>query len=153
MGMGVVNLLLNSNNIFLKSACIVVIFHKNTSNVVKNGFLFCLKNAINHLNIREKLHKRLSLFGTLQPVMKKAFLSIKRIEPRHEKTVFLHIYAKTKTQISFTVTAKLISAFVFALWIVQPLYFLNLKYQVSSLVNEINLSQMTVLECIKFCFK
>ena len=46
-------------------------------------------------------------------------------EPRHEKTgVFA--YAKTKTQISFTVTAKLISAFVFATRIVQFLYFLSL---------------------------
>ena len=33
-------------------------------------------------------------------------------EPCREKTVFA--YAKTKTQISFAVTAKLISAFVFA---------------------------------------
>ena len=41
-------------------------------------------------------------------------------------------YAKTKTQISFAVTAKLISAFVFATWIVQSLYFLNPKFQVSS---------------------
>ena len=41
-------------------------------------------------------------------------------------------YAKTKTQISFAVTAKLISAFVFASRIVQPLYFLNPKFQVSS---------------------
>ena len=39
---------------------------------------------------------------------------------------------KPKTQISFAVTAKLISAFVFATRIVQPLYFLNLKFQVSS---------------------
>ena len=41
-------------------------------------------------------------------------------------------YAKTKTQISFAVTAKLISAFVFATWIVQSLYFLNPKFQASS---------------------
>ena len=41
-------------------------------------------------------------------------------------------YAKTKTQISFAVTAKLISAFVFATWIVQSLYFLNTKFQASS---------------------
>ena len=33
----------------------------------------------------------------------------------------LFAYAKTKTQISFAVTAKLISAFVFATWIVQYL--------------------------------
>ena len=41
-------------------------------------------------------------------------------------------YANTKTQISFAVTAKLISAFVFATWIVQSLYFLNPKFQVPS---------------------
>ena len=44
----------------------------------------------------------------------------------------LFAYAKTKTQISFAVTAKLISAFVFATRIVQSLYFLNPKFQVSS---------------------
>ena len=41
-------------------------------------------------------------------------------------------YAKTKTQIRFAVTAKLISAFVFATQIVQSLYFLNPKFQASS---------------------
>ena len=41
-------------------------------------------------------------------------------------------YAKTRTQISFAVTAKLISAFVFATRIVQSLYFLNSKFQASS---------------------
>ena len=41
-------------------------------------------------------------------------------------------YAKTKTQISFAVTAKLISAFVFATRIVQSLCFPNPKFQVSS---------------------
>ena len=44
----------------------------------------------------------------------------------------LFAYAKTKTQISFAVTAKLISAFVFATRIVQSLYFLNTKLQASS---------------------
>ena len=44
----------------------------------------------------------------------------------------LFAYAKTKTQISFTVTAKLISAFVFATQILQSLYFLNPKFQASS---------------------
>ena len=51
-------------------------------------------------------------------------------EPRHEKTGFLP--AKTKAQISFTVTAKLISAFVFATRIVLFLFFLNPKVQGSS---------------------
>ena len=41
-------------------------------------------------------------------------------------------YAKTKAQISFAVTAKLISAFVFATPILQFLYFLNPKFPVSS---------------------
>ena len=41
-------------------------------------------------------------------------------------------YAKTKTQISFAVTAKLISAFVFATRIVQSLFYLNPKFQASS---------------------
>ena len=37
-----------------------------------------------------------------------------------------------KAQISFTVTGKLIIAFVFATWIVQFLYFLNPKFSASS---------------------
>ena len=41
-------------------------------------------------------------------------------------------YAKTKPQISCAVTAQLISAFVFATWIVQSLYFLNPKFRASS---------------------
>ena len=41
-------------------------------------------------------------------------------------------YAKTKTQISFAVTAKLISAFVFTPQIVQSFYFPYLKFQASS---------------------
>ena len=41
-------------------------------------------------------------------------------------------YAKTKTQISFAVTAKLISAFVFDRQIVQSLFYLNPKFQASS---------------------
>ena len=41
-------------------------------------------------------------------------------------------YAKTKTQISFAVAAKLISAFVFATWIVQYRYFLNTKFRASN---------------------
>ena len=41
-------------------------------------------------------------------------------------------YAKTKTQISFAVTAKLISVFVFPTRIVQSLFFLNPKFPASS---------------------
>ena len=41
-------------------------------------------------------------------------------------------YAKTKAQISFAVTAKLISAFVFATRIVQFLFYLNPKFQAIS---------------------
>ena len=52
------------------------------------------------------------------------------IDQRREKTGFLHM-RKTKTQISFVVTAKLISAFFFATWIEQSLDFLNPKFQAS----------------------
>ena len=55
-----------------------------------------------------------------------------KYEPPREKTGFA--YAKTKAQISFAVTAKLISAFVFATRIVQFLFFLNPKFQASSLL-------------------
>ena len=55
----------------------------------------------------------------------------------------LFTYAKTKAQLSFAVTAKLISAFVFATWIVQSLYFLNPKFQASS-----HLLQLYSLVCV-----
>ena len=48
------------------------------------------------------------------------------------KKTRIFAYAKTKTQISFAATAKLISAFVFATQIVQSLYFLITKFQASS---------------------
>ena len=50
---------------------------------------------------------------------------------RYEKTGFL-AYVKTKTRISFPVTMKLISAFVFAIRILQSLYFLKPNFQASS---------------------
>ena len=55
------------------------------------------------------------------------------IEPRQEKTRLLH-YAKSKAQISCAVTAQLISAFVFATWIVQFHLYLFPKFQASSLL-------------------
>ena len=79
----------------------------------------------------------LMYYTFLSLVMRKIVLAYKATcrklyEPRHGKTGFLHAYAKTKTQISFTVTAKLISAFVFATWIVQSLFYLNAKSHDSS---------------------
>ena len=52
-------------------------------------------------------------------------------EPHHKKTNTLHM-RKTKAQISFAVTAKLISTFVFATQFVKFLYFLNPKFPASS---------------------
>ena len=52
----------------------------------------------------------------------------------HRKKTGLFAYGKTKAQISFAVTAKLISAFVFATRIVQFLFFLNPKFQACSLL-------------------
>ena len=50
--------------------------------------------------------------------------------PHGKKQIFA--YAKTKAHISFTVTAKLISTFVFAPRIVQFLYFLNPEFPASN---------------------
>ena len=61
------------------------------------------------------------------------YLTVGRYESHREKTGFF-AYAKTKAQISFAVTAKLISAFVFATWIAQFLFFLYPKFQASSLL-------------------
>ena len=49
------------------------------------------------------------------------------LEPRCEKTSFC--ICENKDEISFAVTAKLISAFVFATRIVQSLFYLNTKLQ------------------------
>ena len=53
-------------------------------------------------------------------------------EPPHEKNQ-QSAYAKTKAQISFVVTMKLISAFVFAKQIAQSLFSLYPKFQASSI--------------------
>ena len=55
-----------------------------------------------------------------------------KYEPRYDKAYFLHMQ-KPKAQISCSVTAQLISAFVFATLIVQSrLFFLQLKFQAFS---------------------
>ena len=61
------------------------------------------------------------------PIIKMLF------EPRREKTGFWHMRKQTsKPQISCAVTAQLISAFVFATWLVQSLFFIYPKFQASS---------------------
>ena len=59
----------------------------------------------------------------------------------------LSAYAKTKTQISFAVTAKLLVAFVFATRIVHSLYFPP-KFQASS-----NLLWLNSSVCVEPCRK
>ena len=56
-------------------------------------------------------------------------ITLDSFEPRCEKNGFLHIYMKTKTQISY---AQLISTFVLAIRIEQSLYYFNPKFQASS---------------------
>ena len=63
-------------------------------------------------------------------VSKKLPKCVSTCEPRRENRTFA--YAKTKAQISCAVTAQLISTFVFATRIAQPLFFLNPKFQASS---------------------
>ena len=65
--------------------------------------------------------------------LKKVEKSLQKNDLHHDKRNILH-YAKTKAQISFAVTAKLISAFVSAIQIVHFLYFLHQNFQVSSLL-------------------
>ena len=57
-------------------------------------------------------------------------------EPRYEKTGFLHMRKQRRrsaSRLRFAVTAKLISAFVFAAWIVQSHFYLNPNFQALSL--------------------
>ena len=68
------------------------------------------------------------MYNISRPTNTHCFLSF---EPPHGKTDNLRM-RKTKTQISFAVTAKLISVFVFATRIVQFLFYLNPKFQASS---------------------
>ena len=79
--------------------------------IYERGRLSSLK-----LEINEQQIQILNIYAPNNPSERK------RYEPRHEKTSFLHM-RKTKTQMSFAVTAKLISAFVFAIRIVQSLYY------------------------------
>ena len=68
-------------------------------------------------------------------------------EPRHEKTHILHMRNIT-TQISYAVTAQLISAFVFATRTVQFIFFLNPKFPASSRILS---SSRSVLVWLDLC--
>ena len=76
----------------------------------------------------------------MTPLSDKAVIAICRCTPVSDQRVNdmsrvmrkpVFAYAKTKTQISCAVTAQLISAFVFAIRIVQSLYYINPKFQAS----------------------
>ena len=54
-----------------------------------------------------------------------------RNEPRYEKTGFLHMRKQRRRSLR-SITAQLISVFVFATRLVQSLYFINPKFQASS---------------------
>ena len=60
-------------------------------------------------------------------------ISVKTQEPHRDKNGII-AYAKTKAQISFAATAKLISAFVFTTQIVHFLLYPFAKFQASSLL-------------------
>ena len=85
--------------------------------------IYCINRPVSH-NINRRL-----LIKTKSVIRECALLI-------HDSRRIVRIpdfaYAKTKAQISFAVTAKLISAFVFATWI-KFLFFLNPKFQVCSL--------------------
>ena len=117
----------------------VLIFHK----------LICAVDSANHFwqAIQVCFQLRNFFKNYMSHVMRKpVFTNAKKHQPRSAVLQYnlssfymslvvrkqFFAYAKTKTQISFAVTAKLISPFVFATWIVQSLYFLNPKFQASS---------------------
>ena len=87
----------NLSRIFIKD------LEDNNTYLLNDYHIACVKDR--RFSIRIRLNEQISY------------------EPHHEKSRFFE-YAKTKAQISFAVTAKLISAFVFATRIVQyHLYF------------------------------
>ena len=79
-------------------------------------------------NSFEHIFQHISRSENQQYLIRASYLEIYQVinEPPHGKTNNLH-RRKTKTQISFAVTAKLISAFVFATRIVQFLFYLNIR--------------------------
>ena len=75
----------------------------------------------------------LKLWMDMSPVMRKpAFCIYENKEADQLRKQRSRSASKTKKQISFEVTAKLISAFVLAIRIVQSLFYLNTKFQASS---------------------
>ena len=103
------------------------------------------KKCCNHVDIQvggivEKcISKEQSAWQTVHALIRLLLLdqfelTLGLYEPCHEKNVFLHMRKQRRRSASrsFAVTAKLISAFVFATWIVQSLYFLSTKFQASN---------------------
>ena len=78
--------------------------------------LFSLYRNHNHCWFLLEISSSYYVYNNLSLVMRKPFFTC----------------AKTKTQISCAVTAQLITAFVFATWIVQPHFYLNQKFHASS---------------------
>ena len=62
----------------------------------------------------------------------------------------LFSYVKTKAKISCAVTARLISAFVFAVWIVESIYFPNVQFLLSD--NDISRISSTSFNCRQTIF-
>ena len=97
--------------------------NSNITETCSDGYVFKILNSLQ--SSQPKLIGKLKPWNFYSCIYSCGKHHIK-YEPPHEKTNTA--YAKTKAQISFAVTAKLISAFVFATWIVRFLYFLNPKF-------------------------
>ena len=85
--------------------------------------IFRIKEGLMQLNML--INVELQSFVGILTIMSRIYLS------RVVRKPFFFAYATTKMQISFAITAKLISAFVFATWIVQSLFYLNPKFKAS----------------------
>ena len=90
------------------------------------GSIYISVNSYGHVWMQLSFHSisHITLFQERHQASRK-------YEPQRDKNRIFP-YAKTKVQISFTVTAKLISAFVITTRRVQFFFFLNPKLQASS---------------------
>ena len=100
-------------------SCSFILFTKevNRSSNYKSPMLF------SSLSRRSKVNELEHISGTVTVICMHSIIGAAAHENQQSA------YAKTKTQISFAVTAKLISVFVFAARIVQSLFFLNRNFK------------------------
>ena len=110
--------------ILCKAKDLHILSIKNTVNILLNARQAFFHNSTFTVEGDGRLLEA-TLYGIIQEL-----ISIETFEPHREKTGFLPMRKQRRR--SAAVTAKLISAFVFATRIVQSLFYLYPKFQASS---------------------